>query len=118
MGDLSPHFSRAEFACPCCGKDSVRQELVDRLEALRARMNRPLVVTSGVRCAKHNAEVGGTDRSAHLRGLAADIAVAGGRDRWLAVQSALFEFSRVGVAKGFVHVDVDLSLPHPVLWTY
>ena len=44
-----------------------------KLEELRNTLGRPVIVTSGVRCATRNAEVGGIEDSWHLTGHAADI---------------------------------------------
>lgn len=120
MGDLSPHFSRWEFACKCgCGKDDVSMELVNGLEAIRTIIDRPLHITSGLRCANHNAAVGGVPNSAHLRGTAADVAVSGGSNRHEFVWTALDVGMRgIGVAKTFIHVDVDVEVPRPSMWSY
>jgi len=78
MGDLSPHFSRREFACPCCGWDNIHPSVVAMLEQMRAWLNvhyarlgnmpleYGLFPTSGCRCPKHNAAVGGAKKSWHL----------------------------------------------------
>ncbi len=120
MGDLSPHFSRKEFACRCgCGKDDVHPLLVMALEDLREELGRPVVITSGVRCPEWNRAVGGRPNSAHLTGEAADIAVAGSAERMDLVRAALeVGFRRVGVAREFVHLDVSPTLPQDVLWVY
>lgn len=120
MGDLSAHFSRKEFACRCgCGRDEVHPLLVTALEALRERLGRPVVITSGVRCPEWNRAVGGRPNSAHLTGEAADIKVTGSAERMVLVRAALaLDFRRVGVARGFVHVDVSPTLPQDVLWVY
>jgi len=81
MGTISEHFSYAEFQCKCRGKHSgcrgvvVLGALVDGLEKLRAAHYRGgLVITSGYRCVRHNAAVGGVGTSQHLFGGAADVA--------------------------------------------
>jgi hypothetical protein len=51
------------------------EELFDTFEAIRTAWGKPLVVTSGYRCAKHNAEVGGEPMSPHRFGLAMDLKV-------------------------------------------
>lgn len=52
--------------------------LVDKvLDPVRQRWGKPLIVTSGYRCAELNKLVGGTANSQHLHGLAADIVVVG-----------------------------------------
>ncbi|MCQ2294461.1 MAG: D-Ala-D-Ala carboxypeptidase family metallohydrolase [Bacteroidales bacterium] len=47
------------------------------LDPARERWGKPLVVTSGYRCKKLNALVGGVADSQHLRGCAADIVTLG-----------------------------------------
>ena len=74
MGDLSAHFSRAEFACPCCHIAKVDSALVQLLERIRAaHYPGGLRIVSGYRCPRHNAAVGGASESQHMRGTAADI---------------------------------------------
>jgi len=78
MGDLSKHFNRSEFACKCgCGFDTVDYELLLVVEDVRTHFNKPITINSGCRCVKHNASVGGTERSQHVKGKAADIVVKG-----------------------------------------
>lgn len=43
------------------------------LDPLRKKWGRPIIVTSGYRCPKLNATVGGAAKSAHMYGQAADI---------------------------------------------
>lgn len=109
MSDLTANFSRREFACRCgCGSDHIRIQLVDVLQQIRDTVNRPVVVTSGVRCERHNRRVGGAARSQHLLGTAADIRVAGytpvqiGRiaDRILGRRGGVKAYAT------FTHVDV------------
>jgi len=77
MGASGPHFSATELACHHCGVNECTQSLVDALEAFRAIVGKPVVVSSAYRCQQHNAEAGGADRSEHVEGLAADIRVKG-----------------------------------------
>ena len=120
MGDLSEHFSRSEFACRCgCGFDAVSPELIHLLESIREEYGKPMRITSGCRCPDYNASVGGVSNSAHTRGSAADIAVNGGLDRRKLVDCAVMLWaSGIGVAKTFIHCDVDDVLPRPSIWSY
>jgi hypothetical protein len=43
------------------------------LDILRSALGVPLMISSGYRCAAHNAEVGGAPSSRHLIGCAADV---------------------------------------------
>lgn len=78
MGDLSENFSRSEFACTCgCGFDTVDAETLEVLEDLRAWAEVPVHITSGARCKKYNASVGGAENSQHLIARAGDVHVEG-----------------------------------------
>jgi len=75
---VSAHFSREEFACSCgCGFDTVDTELLTLLEVIRQYFDMPVTVTSGCRCPHKNEQVGGSHKSRHLTGRAADIKVEG-----------------------------------------
>lgn len=121
MPKIGKYFDDSEFACKCgCGRKDIDIFLVDRLDTLREQLGRPMKITSGCRCERHNASVGGKSNSAHLRGLAVDIEAASGRERY-EILSRIFRlmmFSRVGIAKTFIHVDIDMSLPKQRLWLY
>lgn len=70
---LSPHFHRSEFVCPCgCGVGTVDAELLELLEAVRDVFG-PVAIHSGYRCAEHNRQIGGAPNSYHTKGQAADI---------------------------------------------
>lgn len=123
MGDLTAHFSRAEFACPCgrCGGFPVEptQQLVMVLEAVRHHAGRPVVVNSGVRCPPHNFEVGGVEASEHTTGEGADVKALDSRARWELVTAAIKAgVRRIGIGKTFVHVGISPVLPTEVIWIY
>ena len=124
MGDLSPHFDSSEFACKCgcgygLGENDVSEDLIRILENMRDMIGGPIVINSGCRCVEHNNEVGGVPNSAHTRGLAADISVSSGWQRYQVVDAAFACGAMgVGVDKTFVHVDVDTVLPRPSAWSY
>ena len=108
MGDLSEHFSSAEFACRCgCGRAGADASLVDGLQALRHVVERPVRVSSGFRCAEHNRSVGGAKSSQHLAGRAADVVVDGVPPLavgWIA--RTLGRFQGIQVYDGWTHLDV------------
>lgn len=57
--------------------ESLRLLCVNLLEPLRARVKRPIIVSSGFRSKTINARVGGSERSQHCKGEAADFTVPG-----------------------------------------
>lgn len=118
---LTPHFKLSEFACHCgCGASNINMDLVTKVEQLRVALNRPITITSGVRCQKYNDTLkDSVSDSAHVKGLAVDIGVSSGGDRFeIVTQMLKLGFSRFGVANGFIHVDMDTSKPQSVIWKY
>lgn len=55
--------------------DNILFLIVDFLQPLRDKLNKPIIITSGYRCDKLNSLVGGVSNSAHKKGLAVDIHV-------------------------------------------
>ena len=117
MGDLSEHFSKKEFACKCCGKFIPCPELVEKLEKFRELCgNKPLTINSSCRCAKHNKTVGGSPKSQHMLGKAADVRkVLGISIDKMAKLAEQAGFTGIGKYNSFVHVDVR---PTPAKWDY
>jgi len=126
MGDLSPYFSRSEFSCGCsCGfgfeYGDVDVELLALLDRMREILGAPIYIShnGGCRCGVCNEEVGGVDNSAHSRGMAADLKVTGGWERRKMIDAAVVAGAAgIGVANGFVHVDVCDVKPRPSAWGY
>ena len=81
--DKVKYFKKSEFKCQCGGKycngypAEMSSKLIDILEELREYFGKPITITSGLRCKKHNAAVGGVSNSQHQYGKAADIYIAG-----------------------------------------
>jgi len=120
MGDLTQYFNRREVACQCgCGAAMVDMRFMDRLDRARGVAGVPFVVRSGLRCPTHNAKIGGKANSAHLRGLAADIATPDSRTRYHVLRAAFaVGFQRIGIGRDFIHLDTDPSLPQDVVFDY
>ncbi|MBT11850.1 MAG: serine/threonine protein kinase [Oceanospirillaceae bacterium] len=106
-GDLTEHFSRIEFRCKCgkCDFDTVDAGLVLMLEKIRRHFNRPVTITSACRCARHNQAVGGSTRSQHLYGRAADITVAGTQPADVADFAETLNPGGLGRYATFTHID-------------
>lgn len=121
---MNNFFSPEEFLCNCGREDCDAQitpsrDLVTKLNAMREHVNRPIIINSGIRCPRYNAEVGGVSSSEHITGEGADLRIAGSRERYELVNAALsVGFNRIGVAKTFVHVGVSKTLDSKVLWLY
>ena len=122
MAQLSKNFTSEEFACQCgCGYDTPNPELIRMLQAARDLYGKPMRITSGCRCIKHNRNVGGASNSAHLDGKDVDIATPTGEARYLIITSLMAAgFKRIGInfKQRFVHADIDDSKPHPTIFSY
>jgi uncharacterized protein YcbK (DUF882 family) len=125
MGDVTNNFSRDEFKCPCCGLNKTNDSVIRKLQELRdavcveAGRDVSFIIHSGTRCEKHNKEVGGKPNSAHLDGDGIDIRCNDGNLRYIIDGCARkLGYRRIGIARGFVHVDQSRRLPQDNLWLY
>ena len=93
-------------------------EFLHKLDEARMLADTPFKITSGYRTEAHNEKVGGVKGSSHRKGCAVDIAVSSGLQR-SAIVCALTKvgFTRLGIAKTFVHVDLDKNKQNSV-WLY
>jgi uncharacterized protein YcbK (DUF882 family) len=117
MGLISDNFKREEFACRCgCGFDTVDAMLLEYLEAIRLHFGKPVTITSGCRCPFHNNLVGGSDRSQHTLGRAADIIVKDVDPAKVQSYAESIGCAGVGSAKNFTHIDSRSK--HGARWRY
>lgn len=107
------YFKRSEFACKCgkCGGFPVepKEKLVRVADRLRGQKNAPATVSSGVRCAQHNANVGGVPNSRHKLGKAMDFSIRGvSGAELLALAKKQPEIRYAYIIDGsWVHMDID-----------
>ena len=119
MGDLTDNFSKAEYACKCgCGKDDIKDELAIKVQQVRDILNRSIKINSGIRCPDHNTSIGSKLTSSHIGGWAADLGYSGSAHRYELLNAVMQVFDRVGIAKTFIHVDVDANKTAGVVWMY
>lgn len=113
------HFSIDEFRCSCCDKEEMRESTLTMLDKAREIAGVPFVITSGYRCEEHNRNVGGSPTSSHLYGWAVDIQAQGDRNRFAILQGLVKAgFTRIGIAKNFIHADNDPQKSSGVSWLY
>jgi len=111
------YFKKAEFDCQHTGNNEMKLEFLRALELLREACGFPFVITSGYRDLSHPVEAKKSTVGTHAQGIACDIAVNGGNQRYIiAREAAKLGFNGIGVAKGFMHVDIRESTP--VMWVY
>jgi len=116
---LTANFSRSEIACKDgCGASDIHPDLMDRLQEMRNRAG-AIYINSGVRCRRHNREVGGSETSSHLHGEAVDIKCEGDSQRAVYLIAAIkVGFNRIGIAEDFIHLDITPEKAKPRIWLY
>ena len=129
---ITKNFSSGEMMCSCgCGEDSMDPDFMSILQNIRYEMQRPLRISSGVRCAKRNMQVSSTGKNGphvpRITGtMASDILIAGADALRLIDIARKHGISGVGIsqrgthAKRFIHIDTlsEETHPRPTMWSY
>lgn len=77
------NFKLSEIKCKCGGKycngypTGFSYELLRQLQDIRNHFGKAVIITSALRCQKHNSNVGGVKNSKHTQGKAVDFYVKG-----------------------------------------
>ena len=113
---MRSNFTLKETECKCgCGTNNVAQELVDVLQLIRVHVGVPVIINSCIRCPEHNAKIGGSKKSRHVEGIAADIAIKNPSNKFEFLESEklflVLTFLTIPCiieypGQRFVHVDV------------
>lgn len=115
---LTEHFNSDEFDCKCDRKDCkvtlINMYHVNKLDRMRKRLGVPLIINSGYRCKKHNAEVGGVVGSQHTLGNATDVDCVYPPD-YVAALAEEMEYDGIGRYDTFTHLD---SRGRTARWDY
>ncbi len=103
-----PNFSPAEIACRGTGSILIHEAALDRLQALRTRLGKPLLVNSAYRSPEHNDQVRGAKGSKHLEGIAFDISMANHDPGTFETAARAEGFLGFGTypRSGFMHIDL------------
>ena len=113
----SENFKADELTCSCCGKSGVQQWALDKLQTIRDEYNKPMRITSSYRCSNHPVERVKTKAGTHNQGIAFDVAVSGGAERYELVSLGIKHSANgIGVDRNFVHLDFRDTAR--VVWVY
>ena len=119
MGNLTKNFNVEEYACKCgCGRADIKAELARKVQEVRDILGKSIRINSGIRCIRHNGNIGASETSSHVDGWAADLQTKGSAARYEMLAAVMQIFDRVGIAKNFIHVDVDATKTAGVVCTY
>lgn len=108
------YFRKEEFRCKCGGvycdgfPAEPEKKLVLMADRVRSHFGAPAIVSSGVRCGKHNANVGGAAASRHMTGKAMDFCVRGktAKEVLAFVQEQDIRYA-YAIDANYVHMDVS-----------
>ena len=109
-------FDREEFRCQCKGKYcngfhvEPNETMVRTVNEIRRRLGVPVSIVdaggSGVRCPKHNANVGGVTNSLHVQGKAADLhSSKSPQEMYRVAEEVLGNTGELGLYSWGIHVD-------------
>lgn len=103
-----PSFSPGELACRGTGQLVIDEVALDRLQALRNLIGKPMVVLSAYRSPAHNKAVGGAKHSQHLYAKAFDISMANHDPAAFEEAARAVGFTGFGsyVKQNFMHIDI------------
>lgn len=107
------YFKKSEFKCKCgkCGgyPANPKEKLIRVADKVRANLGGAATVSSGVRCANHNANVGGVSNSRHLTGRAMDFCVAGKTSDQVLAEVNKHKEIRYAykIDSRYVHMDIE-----------
>ena len=122
------YFSEDELRCKGTGEIKMDEEFMTKLIELREKLNQPMIITSGYRSEEHNNSIGGSYKSAHIRGLAVDVGCSGAKAYNIVKLAMELGFQGIGInqhgphEKRFIHLDTMTSevigVSRPWIWSY
>jgi len=107
----SEYFSAEELACRSTGQIFIHDDSLNKLEALRQMLGKPMIVNSAYRSPEHNKKVGGAKESMHLKGKAFDISMSNHDPAHFERCARQCGFTGFGFYPGsnFIHIDTGTS---------
>lgn len=109
-------FKNDKLGCrcgKCSGDQTLAPKLYDMMNVTRYYYGKPLYVTSGYRCKLH------PKWSENHEGFAVDFHCGDSRHRFELITAMLKAgFTRVGIAKDFIHGDITPNKDQEVIWLY
>lgn len=101
------NFKPAEMASKGDGSLVLDIDAMDRLQALRTHLGRPMLITSAYRDPAHNRRVGGATSSYHMKGQAFDVRMDNHNPAEFEAAARALGFTGFGYYpdSGFMHID-------------
>lgn len=104
---------------PSCSVDSLNPRLVELLVFAQKYAGFRFTITSGYRSQAYERSRGRKGSSSHCKGLAVDVSAIDSHTRYkVVIACALAGICRIGIGKTFVHLDIDETKAHPIIFHY
>lgn len=115
------YFKETEFnrCSPSCSLQDMQQSTMSKLDTAREIAGIPFVLNSAYRSPQWDKSKGRSGTGAHTTGNAADIRCNTDRNRFLIVDALIKAgFTRIGIAKTYIHADDSQRHSQQVIWLY
>lgn len=108
-----------KYCVPACSVEDLNPKLVDRIIMAQRMCGVQFTVTSGYRSQAHERSKGRKGSSSHCKGLAVDVSAVNSHLRFKIIAGCILAgFPRLGVGKTFIHIDIDETKAHPIVFHY
>ncbi len=115
------YFKDQEFknCTPSCSINDMQQSTLSKLDTAREIAGIPFVINCAYRSIEWEISKGREGTSSHTTGNAVDIRCTKSRNRFLIVAALIKAgFTRIGIAKNYVHADDSPTHDQQVIWLY
>lgn len=119
--DLLERLSRLDVstAVPKCELSDLNPRFVETLILAQRMCGIPFTITSAYRSQAYERSKGRKGTSSHCLGLAVDVSAIDSHTRYkVLLGAALAGVPRIGVGKRFLHLDIDETKAHPIIFHY
>ena len=117
----SRFFQEKEFKqiTPSCSLQDMDQSTMDMFDKARELADIPFVLTCAYRSSRWDKLKGRSGTGSHTLGRAVDISCTDSSRRSVIINALMaVGFTRIGVAKTFIHADNSNKHSQRVIWTY
>lgn len=118
---FNPELIDLSQCTPSCDESEIHPELLDKIRSMQALCGFRFDINSGFRPKIWEFKHGRNGSSSHSKSpsLAVDISTVDSHVRYKVVSSALAAgIPRIGIGKSFVHLDIDETKAHPIIFHY
>lgn len=108
-----------KYCNPASSIDELNPKLVERIILAQRMCGEQFTITSAYRSQGYERSKGRKGSSSHCKGLAVDVSAVNSHLRFKIVAGCILAgFPRLGIGKTFIHIDIDETKPHPIIFHY